>query len=143
MSPNMLSRTLAIKERLRQWRRAELHEAESEVARAQERVDEHAAEQQAATAAITASGEVSANQLALNAEQLERTQRALRKARELLASREDERENRREQVGEPTREVKAIEVLHERLLAEQLREQGLREQRDMDENSARKGNKRP
>jgi len=143
MSPNMLSRTLAIKERLRQWRRAELHEAESEVARAQERVDEHAAEQQAATAAITASGEVSANQLALNDEQLERTQCALRKARELLASREDERENRREQVGEATREVKAIEVLHERLLAEQLREQGLREQRDMDENSARKGNKRP
>ena len=142
MSPNMLSRTLAIKERLRQWRRAELHEAETEVARAQERVDEHAAEQQAATAAITAQGEMSATELALNAEQLERTQRALRKARELLAACEGERENRREQVGEATREMKAIEVLHERLLAEQLREQGLREQRDMDENSARKGGKR-
>jgi flagellar export protein FliJ len=142
MSPNMLSRTLAIKERLRQWRRAELHEAESEVARAQERVDEHAAEQQAATAAITAQGEMSATELALNAERLERTQGALRKARELLAACEGERENRREQVGEATREMKAIEVLHERLLAEQVRQQGLREQRDQDENSARKGGKR-
>ena len=143
MSPNMLSRTLAIKERLRQWRRAELHDAETEVARAQARVEEHAAEQQAATQAITAPGEMSANELAQHAEQLERTQRALRKARELLAARESERESRREQVGEATREVKAIEVLHERLLVEQQREQGLREQRDMDENSARKGNKRP
>jgi flagellar export protein FliJ len=143
MSPNMLSRTLAIKERLRQWKRAELHDAETEVARAQARVDEHAAEQQAASAAITAPGEMSANQLAQHAEQLERTQRALRKARELLAACEDERENRLEQVGEATREMKAIEVLHDRLRVEQQREQGLREQRDMDENSARKGNKRP
>ena len=139
MSPNMLSRTLAIKERLRQWRRAELHEADTEVARAQERVDEHAADQQLASAAVTAEGEMSANDLALHAEQLERTQRALRKARELLAACEDERENRREQVGEATREVKAIEALHARVLQEQRREAGLREQRDQDENASRKG----
>ena len=142
MSPNMLSRTLAIKERIRQWRRAELHEAESEVARAQARVDEHTAQQQAVAQAITTQGEMSANQLAEHAEQLERTQRALRKARELLAAKEGERETRREQVGEATREAKAIEALHERALVEQAREEGLREQRDMDENSARKVNKR-
>jgi|SRR4051794_19789379 flagellar export protein FliJ len=143
MSPNMLSRTLAIKERLRQWRRAELHEANTEVARAQERVDEHAAEQQLATEAVTAQGEVSANELALHAEQLERTQRALKKAREILAKCEGEADNRREQVGEATREMKAIEVLRDRALAEQRREQGLREQRDADETSSRKGVKRP
>jgi flagellar export protein FliJ len=143
MSPNMLSRTLAIKERLRQWRRAELHEANTEVARAQEHVDEQAAEQQRATAAVTAQGEVSANDLALHAEQLERTQHALKKAREILAKCEGERDNRREQVGEATREMKAIEVLRDRAVEEQRREQGLREQREADETSARKGAKRP
>ncbi|HKP62504.1 MAG TPA: flagellar FliJ family protein [Polyangiales bacterium] len=143
MSPNLLSRTLAIKERLRQWRRAELHEADTEVARAQERVDEHAADSENGIAQVTAEREISANELALQAEQLERSQQALRKARELLAKTELERDSRREQVGEATREVKAIEVLRERLLVEERREAGLREQRDMDENSARKGGKRP
>ncbi|HKU44571.1 MAG TPA: flagellar FliJ family protein [Polyangiales bacterium] len=143
MSPNTLTRTLAIKERLRQWRRAELHEADGEVARAQQHVDEHAAHHQLASAEITAEREVSAQELALHAEQLERAQRALHKARELLAAREVERESRREQVGEATREVKAIEALRERVLEEARREAGLREQRDMDENSARKGGRRP
>ena len=143
MSPNLLSRTLAIKERLRQWRRAELHAADSEVARAQERVDEHTADSENGIAQVTAEREISANDLALQAEQLERSQQALRKARELLAQTELERDSRREQVSEATREVKAIEALRERLLVEERREAGLREQRDMDENSARKGGKRP
>lgn len=142
MSPNMLTRTLAIKERLRQWRRAELHEADSEVARAQERVEEHAADHQLASAAVTAQREVSANELALHAEQLARTQEALKKAREILAQCEGERENRREQVGEATREVRAIEALRDRVLEERRREAGLREQRDQDETSARKASKR-
>lgn len=142
MSPNMLSRTLAIKERLRQWRRAELHEANTEVAKAQDRVDEHAAEQQLAADAVTAPGEVSANELAMHAEQLERTQKALKKAREILVKCEVERDDRREQVGEATREMKAIEVLRDRAVEEQKREQGLREQRDADEHSSRKGAKR-
>src|SRR5262245_6760145 len=116
MSPNMLSRTLAIKERLRQWRRAELSEAESHVAHAQQRVDEHTADHEEVIAQVTAEREVSAQELALHAEQLERSQIALRKARELLAARESERESRREQVGEATREVKAIEALHARVL---------------------------
>jgi flagellar export protein FliJ len=138
MNPSMLSRTLAIKERLRQWRRAELHEADTDVARAQEKVDEHAASQQIASDAITAPGEVSASELAMHAEQLERTQRALRKARAILAQCEGERETRRERVGEATREMKAIEVLRNRAVEEEKREAGLREQREADDNSARK-----
>jgi flagellar export protein FliJ len=138
----MLSRTLAIKERLRQWRRAELHEADTEVARAQERVDEHVADQQLASEAVTAQREVSATELALHAEQLARTQEALRKARQILAQCEGERESRREQVGEATREVRAIEALRARVLEEKRREDGLREQREMDETSARKVGKR-
>ena len=143
MSPNLLTRTLAIKERLRQWRRAELHEANTEVERAQQRVDEHAADQQLASAAVTAEGEISANELAMHAEQLERSQRALRKAREILAAREGEREDRREMVGEATRELRAIEVLHARAIEEKRREADLREQRDADENAARKGRNQP
>lgn len=142
MSPNMLSRTLAIKERLRQWRRAELQEANTEVARAQERVDEQAVQQHQATAAVTAKGEISANDLALHAEQLERTQLALRKAREILSKSEAERDDRRDQVGEATREMKAIEVLRDRAVEEQRRAQVMREQRDADEHSSRKGRKR-
>jgi flagellar export protein FliJ len=138
MSPNILSRTLAIKERLRQWRRAELHEADGEVARAQERVDEQAADQQLVSEAVTAHGEKSANELALHAEQLERTQLALRKAREILAQREGERDDRREEVGEATREVRAIEVLRNRALDEERRQAGLREQREQDDTSSRK-----
>jgi flagellar export protein FliJ len=142
MSPNLLSRTLAIKERLRQWRRAELHEADSEVALAQERVNEQAADQQLASEAVTARGEKSANELALHAEQLERTQLALRKAREILALREGEREDRREEVGEATREVKAIEVLRNRALEEERRLAGLREQREQDDTSSQKVRRR-
>lgn len=138
MSPNLLSRTLAIKERLRQWRRAELHDADSEVTRAQARVDVQAADQELVSEAVTAHGEKSANELALHAEQLERTQLALRKAREILAQREGERDDRREEVGEATREVRAIEVLHNRALEEERRQAGLREQREQDDNSARK-----
>jgi flagellar export protein FliJ len=142
MSPNMLSRTLAIKERLRQWRRAELHEADTEVASAQEKVDGHAAAQQIASDALTTPGEVSASELALHAEQLERTQRALRKAREILAQCEGERDTRLERVGEATREMKAIEVLRNRAVDEAKREAGLREQREQDETSAQKAHRK-
>jgi flagellar export protein FliJ len=143
MSPNLLSRTLAIKERLRQWRRAELHEANTEVARAQDEVDEQTARHQRATAAVTTPGEISATDLALRAEQVAREQAALRRAQKELAARENERERRSEVAGEASREVRAIEVLHERLVTERKREEGLREQRDLDEASARKGGKRP
>jgi len=143
MSPNSLKRTLAIKDRIRKWKQAELYEADGEVARAQESVEEQTARHQMATAAVTAQQEVSANELALHAEQLAREQRALKQAQKELAAKEGERDDRREKVGEATREVKAIEVLHERLLTEQRREEGLREQRDMDETSGRKVGKRP
>lgn len=138
MSPNMLQRTLAIKERLKQWRRAELHEAETEVGRAQERVDEHTAEQQATHAAMTAPGEVSANELAFHAEQLERTAQALKKAREILAKAEGERDQRRERMGEATREAKAIEALRDRAIEEHKKELAQREQRDADERASQR-----
>lgn len=143
MSPNMLSRTLAIKERLRQWRRAELHDADTELARAKDEVDEHASRHSEATAAVTAPGEISANDLALRAEQVAREQQALKRAQRELSARQTERDSRLEQVGEATREKRAIEVLHERALAEQRREEALREQRELDEASARMGGKRP
>ena len=141
MSSNVLSRTLAIKERLRKWKRAELIAADGEVARAQGQVEEQTARHDLATSAITAQGEVSANELALSAEQVAREQEALKLARAALAAREGERETSREVAGEATREAKAIEVLHERMLVEQRREAGVREQRDADENSARKRRK--
>jgi flagellar biosynthesis chaperone FliJ len=42
-------------------------------------------------------------------------------------------------MGEATREVRAIEVLHTRMLAEQKREADKREQSELDEASSRKG----
>lgn len=138
MSPNMLQRTLAIKERLKQWRRAELHEAETEVGRAQTRVDEHAAQQRAALAAMTAQGEMTANELTMRAELVERTQQALKKAREILAKAEVERDQRRERMGEATREAKAIEALRDRALEEERKEVAHREQRDADERASQR-----
>jgi flagellar export protein FliJ len=82
---------------------------------------------------------VDASDLALYSQQLEHTQRAVKRASEELEAREEEREVRRDVVGEATREVKAIETLRARMLAEQKKAQDHREQAELDEASARKG----
>jgi flagellar biosynthesis chaperone FliJ len=139
MTPKTLNRTLAIKERMRQWRRAELHEAETRVTEAQTSLDHEAERHAGAAALITRAGEFSASELTLHSEQLEKTSRALKEAEAKLMAREEERESRRGEVGEATREVRAIEALRTRLLTEQRRAADQREQRELDEASARKG----
>lgn len=139
MTPKTLSRTLAIKERLRQWRRAELQEAESRVTEAQNSVDHQAARHAGAAALLTRAGEFSASELALHSEQIEKTTLALKEAEAKLVVREEERELRRGEMGEATREVRAIEALRARLLSEQRRAADQREQRELDEAASRKG----
>jgi flagellar biosynthesis chaperone FliJ len=139
MTPKTLSRTLAIKERMRQWRRAELHEAESRVVEAQTSLESEAERHAGAAALITRPGEFSAGELALHSEQIEKTTRAMKEAEAQLVAREEERELRRGEVGEATREVRAIEALRTRLVTEQRRVADQREQRELDEASARKG----
>jgi flagellar biosynthesis chaperone FliJ len=139
MTPTTLKRTLAIKERLRQWRRSELQQAETLVTAAQESRDSESAQHDRAAGLITRAGEFSANELELNAQQLVRTSHALKQATAQLNAREEERDGRRDEVGEATREVRAIEALRARLVAEQRREADQREQRELDEISARKG----
>ena len=143
MSPKTLTRTLAIKERLRQWRRAELLEAESKVSEAERSLELESARHAGAAALVTRSGEHSAIDLALHAEQVARTQDMLKRAKAELDALEVERESRRQDVGEATREVKAIEALRTRLIAAQRREADQREQRDLDEAAARKGRLTP
>jgi flagellar export protein FliJ len=138
MTPKTLKRTLAIKERVRQWRRAELMDAEARVANAQHDVAVEEERHEGTCALITRAGEVSPHDLILASEQLAMTQLAVKKARVELETREVEREQRREIVGEATREVRAIETLHTRLLAEQKHAADKREQADMDEASANK-----
>lgn len=138
MTPKTLKRTLKIKERVRQWRRAELLDAESRVTEAQRFVDLEAARHASTCALITRAGEFSANDLQLASEQLVHTQRALEKARGTLTELQVERDERRDVVGEATREVRAIEALHTRLVTEQRREADKREQADLDEAAARK-----
>lgn len=139
MNSKTLKRTLAIKERLRQWRRAELLEAEVRVNEAQSAVDEEAARFDGACEQMTRAGELSANELQLQAEQLVFTQRALKRAKGELDTREAEREVRKDVMGEATREVRAIEALHSRIVAEQRKAADQREQQDLDEAAARKG----
>lgn len=141
MTPKTLSRTLAIKERLRQWRRAELLEAEVKVGEAQHWVEEETSRHEGACAQLTRPGEFSPDELILNAEQIASTQRALVRARHELDEREAEREVRKDVMGEATREVRAIEALHTRLLAEQKRAEDKREQSELDEAAARMGKK--
>ncbi|MEY4578618.1 MAG: hypothetical protein RL701_3321 [Pseudomonadota bacterium] len=139
MTPKTLKRTLAIKERLRQWRRAELYEAETAVADAERSVGVEAERHAGTCAVITRAGEISANDLVLAAEQLALAQRALKQAQSALTEREAEREVRKDVMGEATREVRAIEALHTRLVVEQRRAVDQNEQRELDEVASRKG----
>ena len=138
MTPKTLKRTLVIKERIRKWRHAELLEAENRVTVAQQNVDEEAARHAFTAAILTRGGEVSAHELALAADQLVVAQKALERAQVELGERTQERDERQAVAGEATREVKAIEVLHARLVNEQRRAADIREQSELDEAATRK-----
>lgn len=139
MTPKTLKRTLVIKERLRKWRQAELLEAENRVTEAQQSVDEATERHQLSAELLLRGGEVSAHELAQAADQLGRAQRALTSAQLTLGERMEERDARKAEAGEATREVKAIEVLHTRLEKEQRRAADQREQSELDEAASRKG----
>jgi flagellar export protein FliJ len=138
MSPKTLTRTLAIKERIRQWRRAELQESETLVDRAERSVDAETAREAGATALMTREGEVSATDLVSHAEQVARAQAAVKRAQAELNVLQEEREARRSEVGEATREVRAIEALRTRLVTAERRAADQREQKDLDEAASRK-----
>jgi flagellar biosynthesis chaperone FliJ len=138
MTPKTLKRTLVIKERIRKWRHAELLEAENRVTLAQQSVEEEAARHAHTAAILTRAGEVAAHELALAADQLVVAQKALERAQSELGERIEERDLRQAEAGEATREVKAIEVLHARLVHEQRRAEDRREQSELDEAATRK-----
>jgi len=142
MTPKTLHRTLVIKERLRKWRRAELLEAENRVAQAQQEVDDKEARRETTAALLTRSGDFSPHELVHAAEQLGIAQRAAEAAKAELGERMGERDQRKEVAGEATREVRAIEVLHERLLKEQNKAADQREQAELDDRSASRGRAR-
>ncbi|HTU62314.1 MAG TPA: hypothetical protein VMF89_27835 [Polyangiales bacterium] len=139
MTPKTLKRTLLIKERIRKWRQAELLEAETRVNEAQHGVDEASKRERYTAELLTRAGEVSAHELVLAADQLVIAQRALQTAQHTLGERIEERDARKAVAGEATREVKAIEVLHTRLVAELRRDADRREQSELDDVSTRKG----
>ena len=139
MTPKTLKRTLVIKERLRKWRQAELIEAENGVNQAQQSVDEAEQRQRFTAELLTRGGEAGAHELALAADQLVVAQRALQHAQGALRERIEERDARKAIAGEATREVKAIEVLHTRLVNELRRAADQREQSELDEAATRKG----
>jgi flagellar export protein FliJ len=139
MTPKTLKRTLSIKERIRKWRQAELLEAENRVNEAQQSVDAAAERQRTTALLLTRGGEVSAHELVLAADQLVLAQRALQSAQLALGERLEERDARKAVAGEATREVKAIEVLHTRLVSELRRTADRREQSELDEAATRKG----
>jgi flagellar export protein FliJ len=138
MTPKTLTRTIVIKERIRQWRRVELQEAETLVNQAEQSVDAETERKNGAAAAMTREGECSAADLALRAEQVERSQQAVKRAQAALNTLQEEREARRDVVSEATREVRAIEALRTRLVTAEQREADKREQQDLDEAASRK-----
>lgn len=142
MTPKTLHRTLVIKERLRKWRHAELLEAENLVEQAQQAVDDRAQRHAKTAALLTRSGDFSPHELVHAADQLGIAQKALEAAKLALGERMEERDQRKAVAGEATREVKAIEVLHERLVKEQRRVADQREQAELDERSASRGRAR-
>jgi flagellar export protein FliJ len=138
MTPKTLKRTLVIKERLRKWRQAELMQAEAKVQLAQQHVQHEEARREQTAEILTRAGEVGAHELVLAADQLQVVQRALERARHELGERIAERDTRKDEAGEATREVKAIEVLYQRLVNEQRREADRREQAELDEAATRR-----
>jgi flagellar export protein FliJ len=139
MTPKTLKRTLLIKERIRKWRQQELLEAENRVNEAQQGVDVAAEKERFTADLLTRGGEAGAHELALAADQLVVAQKELQVAQHTLGERIEERDARRAEAGEATREVKAIEVLHTRLVTELRREADRREQSELDEAATRKG----
>lgn len=139
MTPKTLHRTLVIKERLRKVRHAELAEAETRVAQAQQSVDEELARHVHTAALLTREGEMTAHELADAADRLILAQRALQRARDQLGELMEERDARKTEAGEATREVRAIEALHTRLVKELRRAEDKREQAELDEAATRKG----
>jgi flagellar export protein FliJ len=138
MTPKTLHRTLVIKERIRKWRHAELIEAESRVTQAQQSVDQEAEKHAMTASLLTRGGEAGAHELALAADQLVLAHKALQRAQLELGERIEERDARKSEAGEAMREVKAIEVLHTRLVNEQRRAADHREQSELDEAATRK-----
>jgi hypothetical protein len=138
MSPKTLTRMVAIKERIRQVRRAALHETETLVTQAELSVDAEETRKAGAAALIMRPGECSAADLTLRAEQVERSQVAVKRAQAELNALQEVRETRLGEVGEATREVRAIEALRTRLIVAERHEADKREQRDTDEAASRK-----
>ncbi len=141
MSPKSLSRILLVKERLRQWKRAELAAASVLVERAEEHVAAQDELSKRVTAAVTQPSELSGEELAMRAQTMARAHRDLKKARASLEERHQERETQRDEVAVASRDVRVLETLRQRMQSEEDRVERTREQGELDDISAHRGKK--
>jgi flagellar export protein FliJ len=136
MSPKTLSRILAVKQRVRLWKRTELAAANELVERAQRVVDHHDNEHRAASAAIVGAGELSGTELGNRAEAVARARAGLARASTDLDHSHRTRDDHHAQVTHASREVRVLENLHGRALQAQRQDERTREQKELDDTVA-------
>ncbi|MEC7518371.1 MAG: flagellar FliJ family protein [Myxococcota bacterium] len=132
-----LTRIIRLKERIRDARRGALAQAEAERHAASERVEQAEAQVVALVRGYCEAGTFDARELLHRASLVEsaREHRAAMQAR--LTEVEAERARCAAALAEAGRDVRSLEVLEGRLLAEEKREAGRREQAMLDERGAR------
>lgn len=132
-----LNRIIRLERRIRDARRAELAHAEAREGEAEEAVARADARLVRLSARYCETAELSARELAHRAHLAESARRERERARAHLRDAASERERRAAALREAGRAVRSLEVLDQRLAAEQRRAEERREQAASDEHAAR------
>ena len=133
MSPKSLSRLLLVKERLRQWKRAELAAANATVEQAQARFVVRDELRLRAEHAVIDAGELTGDELAMRADVMKRAHFDLKQAHSTLLDSHRERDVQSDEVASANRDVRVLETLRERMVSELNRAQNIREQGELDD----------
>ena len=137
MTKKTIKRVLDVKERLREVRRSELADASKQVETAEFRAKRADSLRARAISAVTETGEISARDLASRSALVALASRDERGARAELDTCIEERGRCSAVLQEADREVRMFDVLQQRLIRSDARDQQAREQRDCDEAALR------
>lgn len=139
MTKRKLERIIHVKERIRGVRRSELAAADEALERAAEAASEAGKIHEGAIWTLTTPGQISAEDLARQAAVVALAAGVAKGANGALAERQVEREQSAATVFDATRDVRALEILHQRMDRAEQRQERKREQGENDEAAGRMG----
>ncbi|MBI2893697.1 MAG: hypothetical protein HYY06_09110 [Deltaproteobacteria bacterium] len=137
MTKRRLERIIQVKERIRGVRRSELETADEELARAAEAASEAGKIHDGAIGSLTRAGQITAEDLARQAAVVALAAKVATEANGTLEVRKVEREERAATVFDATRDVRALEILHQRMGRAEQKEERKKEQGATDEAAGR------